>query len=509
MSGLNQPEAGSTASRAPDFGARDAVRSGQFFGAGHRERAAKLAAFIAAPLRGSADLWFGADGAVEPDLRRALIERDIVWIDTLISAQIDAILHHPRLLHLEGSWRGLRWLIDQTDPNQRLKLKILPVSWAEICRDLERASEFDQSNLFRRVYEDEFGIAGGEPFGLLVLDYEVRHRPGPGAPQDDIAALNNLSAVAAAAFAPMVLGAAPGLFGVDQFAELSGVADPVAPFSETSFQRWRSLRTREDTRFLALALPRLRARLGWRDMVPAERGWRYHEVIESTAEMVWFNAGYAVAAMVGRSMAHYGWPADMRGYDTDRLGGGLLDYTLEGEFSTDPSRGLDRFALEIALTDRQERSLVEAGLMPLSTIHFGGDVLLGSARSIQAAKRYNSEGADANARISAQFNTIVCVSRFAHFVKVMGREMTGAFRRAEEIEDRLTQWLTRFVNSNLDVSPQVRAKYPLLAASVSVREKPGQPGVFGCTIQLQPQYQIDDISASFRLITELATPGAR
>lgn len=509
MSGLNGSDAGPTLSRSQDFGARDAVRSGNLFGSAHREQAARVAAFIATPLRACADLWFGADGPVEPERRRALIERDIVWLDTMISTQIDAILHHPRLLRLEGSWRGLLWLIDQTDPNQRLKLKILSVNWAEICRDLERAPEVDQSILFRRVYEDEFGIAGGEPFGLLVLDYEVRHRPGPGAPQDDIAALNSLSAIAAGAFAPMVLGASPGLFGVDQLSELSGVADPVAPFNEISFQRWRSLRTRDDTRFMALALPRVRARLNWREVLRAERGWRYSELVESTAEMVWFNAGYAVAAMVGRSMMHYGWPADMRGYDTDRLGGGLVDYTLEGEFSTDPSQGFDRFALEVALTDRQERSLVEAGLMPLSTIHFGGDILLGSARSIQMAKRYTGEGADANARISAQFNTIVCVSRFAHFVKVMGREMTGAFRRAEEIEDRLTQWLTRFVNSNLDVSPQVRAKYPLLAASVSVREKPGQPGVFGCTIQLQPQYQIDDISASFRLITELATPGAR
>ncbi|MHB1304689.1 MAG: type VI secretion system contractile sheath large subunit [Acidiphilium sp.] len=493
---------------------RDAVLTGRYFGERHAAAAGDLARFLVEPPGAAVALWLGADAASilrEPDRIAAILDHDIATIDAMIAAQLDAILHHPRLARLEGSWRGLAWLAERIEPGGRIKLRLLHLAWHDLCRDLERAAEFDQSQLFRRIYEDEFGSPGGEPYGFLVMDYDIRHRPGPGAATDDVAALASLSAIAAAAFSPMVFGTSPTLFGVDRMEELSGVANPAAIFSGLDYQRFRNLGSRDDMRFLGLALPRLRARPAWDEMPEAQRGFRYREQIDGGDDIVWFAAGYAVAHVIARAMATYEWPADMRGYLQDWPGGGVIAIGTAPRFSPDPPSGLDRFETELALTDAQERTLVDAGMMALSTLGFGGQSVLGAARSLQTPRRYagpRGEAADANARLSAQLNTIICVSRFAHFVKVMGRDMTGAFRTAGEIERDLGNWLRRFTNGNRDAGPETRARYPLLDASVQVRELPGKPGSFGCTIHLQPHYQLDDIAASFRLVTELTAPGS-
>jgi type VI secretion system protein ImpD/type VI secretion system protein ImpC len=394
----------------------------------------------------------------------------------------------------------------------RVKLRILNVSWAEICRDLERAAEFDQSQLFRGVYEDEFGIAGGEPYGLLIVDHEVRHRPGPGAITDDISALASLAAVAAAAFAPVVVNAAPALFGVDEFAELSGVADPTSGMNAAEYQRWRGLSNREDIRFLAIGMPRTLARLPWDEAVDRHRGFRYHETTMTAADNVWSGPGYLVAACVIRAYETFSWPADMRGYDVDRIGGGVVEDLPEPIFSIDPAFGLERTGLEIMLTDRQERALVAAGLLPIGALPYGGQALLGAARSLQTPGKYigyNTEAANANAKLSAQFNTMICVSRFAHYIKVMGRDMVGSFQTADGIQRHLQTWLMRYASANVSAGSDTMAKYPLRDAQVTISETPGKPGVFGCVIQLQPHFQLDDIAASFRLMTEIAAPGSR
>jgi type VI secretion system protein ImpD/type VI secretion system protein ImpC len=493
---------------------RDDVLRGAYFTAAHAAVAERLASLIA----GQTDTllaWFGSDAA--PALARdparliALLNRDIAALDILISRQLDSILHHPRLRRLEGSWRGLAWLTSRINITGRVKLRILNVSWAEICRDLERAAEFDQSQLFRAIYEDEFGIAGGEPYGLLVVDHEVRHRPGPGAITDDVSALTSLAAVAAAAFAPMVVGASPALLGVDEFAELSGVADPAAAMSSAEYQRWKRLSTLEDSRFVAVTLPRTLARLPWEEALDRHRGFRFRETVLTASDRVFSNAGYLVAACVIRAFEEYSWPADMRGYDIDRLGGGIIEDLPEPWFTTDPADGLDRPAVELMLTDRQERALVAAGLLPVSSLPFGGQALVGAARSLQApATRYagaNASAAAANAQISAQLNSMVCVARFAHYVKIMGRDMVGSFKTTNEVQRFLQDWLMKFANANADAGPETMARYPLRSAAVTVSETPGKPGVFGCIVQLQPHFQLDDVTASFRLMTELSAPG--
>jgi predicted component of type VI protein secretion system len=570
---------------------RDNVLAGRFFTTAHRDAAEALAGFLAgapAPLAA----WFGrgraAALAADPDALRGALDRDIAALDALLSAQVDAILHAPRLRRLEGSWRGLAWLVEPIDPGNRIKVKVLNLGWAEIARDLERAAEFDQSQLFRKIYEDEFGSPGGEPFGLLVIDHEVRHRPAAAAPTDDVAVLKLLAAVAAAAFAPTILSAAPELLELDSFADLTGIQDPVAAMRSVEYQSWRGLFTQDDIRFIAVALPRMLARAPWNEdnqalrgrrfsvplaavqrdrtgpfvlaadedgqpvprrvrlgpqlgatwvvegglsagdrvlaegtvsatrpqtlvrVVPADTAWRYAEHAPDAASRVWSTAGFAFAATVVRAFAAFTWPADVRGVELDRRGGGLVDGLVLEPFATDRTGAWVRPSLEVVLTDRQERLLVDAGLMPLSSIAFSQEAVFGAVRSLQMPQHYsgpNAQAAGANARLSSQINTLLCVSRFAHYLKMLGRDMVGAFRTAAEIEDQLQRWLLRYVNSNINVGSESRARFPLVTGQVTVTERPGRPGVFGCVIQMQPHFQLDDVAAQFRLVTDIAAPG--
>jgi type VI secretion system protein ImpD/type VI secretion system protein ImpC len=492
---------------------RDRVLAGRFFGPASSDTAAEFAAFLAGESDGLS-AWFGAETALriagDEPARRSLIDREIAAIDTLLSAQVDAILHAARLRRLEGTWRGLAWLVGGVDPASRNKVKLLNLSWAELARDLQRAPEFDQSQLFRRVYEDEFGIAGGEPFGLLVVDHEVRHRPVREAPTEDVEALAGLAAVAAAAFAPTVVAASPALLDADNWADIALAAEPASCLRDVAHMAWRGLATREDIRFLAVALPRLLARPPWRDDPARRDGFRYREFAPDAACRVWMNPGFAVAAAVTRAFAVNGWPADIRGVDQDREGGGLITELPVEDFSTDPPHTWLRPPLELIFNDRQERALVDAGLMPLSALPFTGDAAFVAMRTLQTPQKFagpNAEAANANARISAQFHAMLCVSRFAHIIKLMGRDMTGSFYTHDEIERRLQAWLNRYVNASTAAGSEARAKAPLLAGKVTVREQPGRPGVFGCTVHLQPHYQLEDVAATFRLTTELAAMG--
>jgi type VI secretion system ImpC/EvpB family protein len=493
---------------------RDIVLAGAFFGHRYQDGAQSTAAFPFLRPGEALAAWFGpvaaARLAVDPEACRTALDRDIAALDNLLGEQLDAILHHARLRRFEGSWRGLAWLVGGIDPSGRVKVKVLQLSWAELCRDLERAIEFDQSQLFHKVYEEEFGSPGGEPYGLLVVDHEVLHRPSPGAPADDVAALNQLAAVAAAAFAPTVLAASPALLQVEEFADLAMTIDLGEPFRTPEFTRWRSLSAREDMRFIAVTLPRLLARPPWEDDPARADGFRYAEYAPDRGCRVWMTAGYAFAAVVARAFADHAWPANVRGSETDFVGGGLVtDLPIE-PFRTDPDHVWVRLPLDLVLTDRMESALVEAGLMPLSALPYGEEAVFSAVKSLQVQRRFvgpTAAAADANARLSTQINSMLCVSRFAHYVKIIGRDMVGSFKTADEIERKLQAWLTKYVNSSLSAGPESRSRYPLVAAQATVHERPGRPGIFACTVHLQPHFQLDDVTASFRLVTEIAAPG--
>lgn len=494
------------------------VLSGRFFGPQHDVAAQVLAEF----LHGAPDLpsalvaWFGADVAeflvAKPGRLRAALDRDIAEIDRLLGVQLDVVLHAERLQQLEGRWRGLDWLVSGIEPGRRIKTRVLAVTWAELCRDLERAPEFDQSVLFRRVYEDEFGMPGGEPFGLMVIDHAVRHRAAPGAPTDDVGALGPLSAVAAAAFMPVVLALHPAVLEVERFSDLETVQDVGSSLRNTDHTRWRSLAGKADMRFVAITLPRLLARHPWADDPGRCDGFRYHEYAPDVAARVWMSAAYAFAAAAVRAFANHGWPADVRGVETDRVGGGLVNDVAPEPFASGPPDAWPRTAIELRLSDRQERALVESGLMPVAALPFGPDMVFSAVRSMQAPARFTGASAtvaEANARLSAQVNSILCASRFAHLLKVMGRDMVGSVQTADEIERRLKIWLQGYVNTNITSTGDSRARFPLVEGDVQVRERLGKPGTFTCVMRLRPHYQLDDVASTFNLVTELAAPGMR
>lgn len=482
---------------------RDEVLAGRFFGARHATGAEAIAAFLGAP---SLQQWFGGRTFSDIDAVREAVDRDIAAIDALISAQLSACMGHQRLQRLEGSWRGLHCLAARVPYAARIKLRVMVVRWAELCRDFQRVAEFDQSHLFKTIYEEEFGRAGGEPFGMLLADYELRHAPAPGHATDDVGGLDSLAAVAAAAFAPLAIAASPQLFGLDHYSDAGAALDLTEILAGADRQRWRNLQSREDARFVSVLMPRLLARPPWADEGVRADGFRPPSRL---GERVWTSPVYAMGAVVMRAFARYGWPADLRGAAVGPdAQGGVVDGLPHERLSGDAPGVPPRPPIEVALTDLQERQLVEAGMLPLLGLESLPELTFAAAPGLHKPPRMNGEAADANQRLSTQFNAILCVSRFAHCIKVMGRDMVGAFRTPEEVERQLQRWLTGFTNSSGSAIGETAARYPLRNARVEVREQPGRPGTYGCVLHLQPHYQLDEVGAAFRLITDLQAPGA-
>lgn len=492
-------------SHAPETSPRAAVLNGRLFGTEAAEARGALAAFLTAPAAEALRLWF-ADTPV--DNPRQAIDRDIAAIDRLIGAQIDAILHHPRFQRMEARWRATHWLVRIAHHARwrDIKFRVLNISWAETARDVTRATEFDQSELFRKIYEEEFGRAGGEPYGLIVVDHEITHTVTPGTPADDVTILEQLRGIGAAAFSPMILAASPTLLGLESFQELQRLPELTTVLSDRRHLRWQALMGRRDTEFLAVTLPGILIRLPWRDDDRHPMPFRYDEATPTPAERLWAGAGFAFAAVVARAFAEHGWPADVRGSDQDREGGGLVTGLPIEWFRTDPAGVWPRLPVEVVLTDAQERQLVEAGLMPVTAPQHGAELLFGVVRSLRRPERYQGSGAqaaEASARLSSQVNSVLCASRFAHHLKVMARDMLGSAVTAEEVERRLGAWLMGYVNGSQSDDPSLRARYPLVAGRVEVREKRGSPGAFDCNLHLQPHFQLDDVGATFSLVTEV------
>jgi type VI secretion system protein ImpD/type VI secretion system protein ImpC len=530
------PDISAAAAATDSVAARRVVLAGGFFGRAGADAAEALADFLAEPSAAAAlRRWFGAaalarllrQDAPEGEAPRAAaiarleeaVDRDIAAIDAALSAQLDAVLAEERFRRLEGSWRGLWWLLGRIPPGTaaaRIRIRLLVLRWPELCRAFERAAEFDQSQLFRKVYEEEFGTAGGEPYGLLCGDWQVRPFPGPGSPTDDVGGLDGLAAVAAAAFAPTVVAAHPALIGIDDFAELGAAVDPVEPMRGTERRRWRGLQDREDTRFLGVLLPRALARGAWPDDGVRADGFRFRTDPGEAGSRAWMSPIYPFAAIAVRAFATWGWPADIRGAAIgDPPLAGVVDRLPVERLPADPPGAAPpRPPVEVALTDEQERSLVEAGLLPMIGLEAGlPEAVFAAAPSLHRPPRMGGQAdasaiATGNQRLSAQFNAMLCVSRFAHCVKVMGRQMVGSFQTAEQIEGRLQEWLLQFASANTTATGETGARQPLRNARVQVEELPGKPGVFGCVIHLQPHYQLDEVGAAFRLVTELDAPRA-
>jgi type VI secretion system protein ImpD len=442
-------------------------------------------------------------GAVE---RFALkVDRLIAGLDEMLTEQLNAVIHHPRFQALEASWRSLRRLVGTAGRNPRIKVRALDIRWTELCRDLERALEFDRSQLFRKIYEDEFGMPGGEPFGLVVGDYQVLHRRAGGRTTDDVAALRELSRVAAAAFAPIVLDVSPELFGLDSFAELSLPRDLAAVFRLPEYQRWLAFQEGEDSRFVGLVLPRVLARPAYRDDDTRTDGFRFEERCEDHRAVLWGGGAYAFAAVAMRAFDESGWFTQIRGGVLGVEAGGLVPDLEIPWFDTDARGVATIFPGETLIDDAQESALTEVGVIPMVR---GNGTSLGvfcSNASAQRPRSYDRLAASINARLSSMLQYVLCVSRFAHYLKVIGRDTVGAVKSPPEIEEKLQNWIQQYVSASENASLATLARYPLREARIEVQELPGKPGSYYCTAQLKPHFQIERIETSFRLVTELAS----
>ena len=436
----------------------------------------------------------------------AAIDREIAAIDRALCDQVNAILHAPAVQALEARWRGLRYITAVAYDCERAKVRILTASWGEVVRDLERAADFDQSSLFRKVYTEEFGMPGGEPFGLMIGDYEVQHRAGDGHFTDDVGALKSLSMVAAASFCPFILGASPRMLQLESFRELGRPKSLATVFAQPEYQRWQGLRDADDMRFIGLVLPRILMRPPYAYDPGRIDGFRFAEATHDTsgATHLWGNAAFAFGSVVLRAFAANGWFADLRGAPRDEIRGGLVTDLTVTSFATDTPGIAIKPSVEYQMSESQERELADLGFIALRKSPYTDFSVFYGNPSLQRPARFDRAAANINAKLSSMLQYTLCVSRFAHYIKVLGRDRVGSTMTAEQCQEFLNNWLINYCEGSDNASNEVKARYPLRQASVEVRESPGKPGSYSCTVFLRPHYQLDDISTGFRLITELA-----
>ncbi len=458
---------------------------------------------------GGLSAWFGdriRAAASRRDVAaiKQFISRDIAVIDALMGDLVDAILHHEDFKRLEASWRGVDYLIDQVESDEKVKVRLFNATWPELARDFDRAAEFDQSTLFAKVYNDEYGMPGGLPYGLLLCDYAVRHRYPADAQQasDDVGTLAGLSQVAAAAFAPCVVSAAPELFGIQTFADLSHAQKLDTAFRLAEYQRWRRLQQTEESRFLGVVLPRILLRRRYDDSHSRLDGFRYREGDSGIDSWLWGNAVYGFGAVAIRAFHDWGWFANIRGAYQDREEAGVLTGLPTPRFSTGEAVAYRR-PLEVELTDKKQKALEELGFISLSPCNFTRSVVFLGTQSLHVTGDIRDPVERANTRLSSMLQYVLCVSRFAHYAKVMARDRVGAYTTAEDLETYLNDWLRGYMLGNADAGPELKARYPLSGGSIEVKEMPGRPGTMSCVMHLQPHFQFDQMVTGFRLRTEM------
>jgi type VI secretion system protein ImpC len=427
-----------------------------------------------------------------------MINARIAQIDHLISLQLSEVLHHAAFQKLEGSWRGLRHLVYNSETSSMLKIRVMNVTKKELLRDLQRAPEFDQSALFKKVYEEEYGVFGGAPFGALVGDYEFGKHP------EDVELLERVSQVAAAAHAPFISGTDPSLLNLETWTNLDAPRDLAKIFDTTEYAKWKSFRQSEDSRYVGLCLPRTLGRLPYgKDTKPVE-AFNYEEGVDGTdhSKYLWSNAAYSFATRLTASFATYGMCVAVRGVE----GGGLVEGLPTHNFYTDEGDVVMKCPTEVPITDRREKELSDLGFIPL--VHCKGTdyAAFFAAQSAQKAKLYDTDSANANARLSTQLPYIMAVSRFAHYLKAMMRDKVGSFMSREQAETFLNRWITNYVTPDDSASQAAKASRPLREARVDVVEVPGKPGCYRAVAFLRPHFQLDELTVSLRLVAELPAP---
>lgn len=430
----------------------------------------------------------------------AMINDRVAQIDKLLSDQLNEIVHAPEFQRLEATWRGMKYFVFNSETGPRMKLRVMNVTKTELLNDLEKAVEFDQSATFKKIYEEEYGTFGGHPYSMLVADYEFGRHP------QDTLLLEKLANVAAASHAPVVTGASAKLFDMDSFTELAIPRDLSKIFESAELVKWRSFRESEDSRYVALALPHILMRLPYGpNTVPVE-GFTYVEDVDGKdhKKYLWGNAAWALAQRITNAFSLYNWTAAIRGVE----GGGLVEGLPTHTFSTDEGDVALKCPTEIAITDRREKELDELGFMALCHCKGTDYAAFFGGQTANKAKTYDTDSANANARISAQLPYILTASRFAHFLKVIMRDKIGTFATASEVSGYLNRWIMNYAMGLDEAGQETKARYPLREARVDVTEVPGKPGAYKATVFLRPHFQLNELTASIRLVAELPEPAA-
>jgi len=430
----------------------------------------------------------------------AMINERIAQIDELLSNQLNEIVHNDEFQKLEASWRGLHYFVMNTETSVMLKLRLLNVTKAELLKDLEKAVEFDQSQLFKLIYEEEYGTFGGYPYSMLVGDYEFGRHP------QDMALIEKLSNVAAAAHAPFIGAASPRLFDMDSFTQLGVPRDLSKIFESLELIKWRSFRESEDSRYVSLVLPHILMRLPYGEETAPVEGMSFEEDVDGRdhRKYLWGNAAYALAERITNAFSLYQWCGAIRGVE----GGGMVQGLPTHTFHTDEGDIALKCPTEIAITDRREKELNDMGLITLVHCKNTDYAAFFGAQTTQKPKVYDTPQANANARLSAVLPYILASSRFAHYIKVIMRDKIGSFLTADNVSVYLNRWIGNYVLGKDDAGQGIKAQYPLREARVDVTEIPGKPGCYNAVVFLRPHFQLEELTTSIRLVAELPPPAA-
>lgn len=436
----------------------------------------------------------------------ATFNKAIAAIDGKLSEQLAVVMHAPEFRELEGTWRGLHYLVMSSETSASLKLRVLNISKRDLFKDLDKASEFDQSEMFKKLYENEFGMPGGEPYGALIGDYQFTNHP------EDIDLLSNMSNVAAAAFCPFISAADHKLMGLESWTDLAKPRDLEKIFESVEYTRWRSYRDSDDARFVTLTLPRVLARLPYGANTKPIEEFDYEESPDDAQgrpqalphdDYCWMNASYVLGARLTDAFAQYGWCTAIRGAE----GGGKVEGLPAHVFTSDDGDPDLKCPTEIGITDRRENELSKLGYLPLCHYKNTDYAVFFGAQSTQKPKIYDRPAATANAAISARLPYLMATGRFAHYLKVMARDKIGSFMEASDTEAWLNRWILNYVNGNPDSGQEMKAKYPLAEAKIKVEEVPGKPGAYNAVAWLRPWLQFEELTASLRMVARIPKLG--
>ncbi|GMV74099.1 MAG: hypothetical protein AMXMBFR78_10500 [Rubrivivax sp.] len=438
-----------------------------------------------------------ATGTISGDAYKT-VEAIIAEIDKRLSEQINLIVHHADFQQLEGAWRGLHYLVTNTETDEMLKIRVMNISKKDLHRTVRRYKgvAWDQSPIFKKVYEEEYGQFGGEPYGCLVGDYHFDHSP------PDVELLGEMAKIAASAHAPFIAGAAPSLMQMESWQELANPRDLTKIFTNTEYAAWRSLRDSDDSKYVGLAMPRFLSRLPYGAKTNPVDEFDFEEETSGGdhGKYCWANAAYAMAVNINRSFKYYGWCTSIRGVES----GGSVENLPAHTFPSDDG-GVDmKCPTEIAISDRREAELAKNGFMPLVHRKNSDVAAFIGAQSLNKPAEYYDADASANANLSARLPYMFACSRFAHYLKCIVRDKIGSFRERSDMERWLNDWVMNYVDGDpANSSQETKARKPLAAAEVKVEEVEGNPGYYTSKMFLRPHYQLEGLTVSLRLVSKL------